>query len=65
VRRVRQVLCRGLRLNSTTPGATGPCMTCVNVIDIVADFVADPFIIKLQQNEKKVPWPPSLYLFIK
>jgi len=40
-------------------------MTCVNVIDIVADFVADPFIIKLQKNEKKVPWPPSLYLFIK
>lgn len=33
----------------------GPCMTCVNVIDIMADFVADPFIIKRQKNEKKVP----------
>lgn len=40
-------------------------MTCVNVIDIVADFVADPFIIKRQKNEKKVLWRPcfiSLYV---
>jgi hypothetical protein len=59
-------VCCVVRFVSTAPGATGPCMTCVNVIDIVADFVADPFIIKRQKNEKKVLWRPcfiSLYVF--